>query len=109
MSLSRNLSVAGISAILALSTAGPSFGDQLKCQCVLATSLCNFARYDEAAGKPRQRWVQDVFDPPGRRLSTSELAANCWRKRDVKGGGEGLCCSKSNAEDDADLYFRGER
>lgn len=77
----------------------------LACQCVVATSLCAFARFDEAAGKPRHEWTQPIF------LGGNEPAADlralaCWRKREVGGGG--LCCSKDDDERDAPRYFSGD-
>jgi hypothetical protein len=84
----------------------PAKSDEYKlgCVCILATSLCNFARFDEAVGKPRLEWSQPIFsdgDPP----LNGTMALACWRKRDV--GGQGLCCSMNNDESDATRYFKG--
>ena len=77
---------------------------KLGCVCILATSLCNFARFDEAAGKPRHEWSQPIFSASGR-PSDETMALACWRKRDV--GGQGFCCSMRNNESDATRYFKG--
>ena len=79
----------------------------LDCQCILATSGCNFALFDEAAGKPRHTWYQD-FTPPGGQSTLHDRALACWRKRDVQGSGDGLCCQLNNNESDADRYFKGD-
>lgn len=78
---------------------------KLQCMCVANSTLCNFKTFDEAAGKPRQEWSQSVFSDAGM-PSEEELALACWRKREV--GGQGICCSKTNDEQDARLYFRGK-
>jgi hypothetical protein len=77
---------------------------QLNCLCIVATSLCNFARFDEAAGKPRHEWSQPISSNSGP-PSSDTMALACWRKRDV--GGNGLCCSMNNDESDATRYFKG--
>lgn len=106
------LVAAGCTTMLAslLTCALPAIprSETLRCECVLATTLCNLARFDEAAGKPRQTWTQDAFTAPGRTLARSDLSAACWRKRDAKGAGDGLCRSRSGNEADADTDFSGE-
>lgn len=77
---------------------------KLGCVCILATSLCNFARFDEAAGKPRHEWSQPIYSDGGPPLEET-MALACWRKRDV--GGQGLCCSMNNDDSDAMRYFKG--
>lgn len=90
---------------LAYATASRAAEFKLNCVCIAATSLCNFARFDEAAGKPRLEWSQPIFgddSPP----AANERALACWRKRDV--GGQGLCCSLNSDESDATRYFKGD-
>jgi hypothetical protein len=80
---------------------------KLGCQCILATSLCNFARFDDAAGKPRQEWSQNFSLPPVTTPSPQDMALACWRKRNAPAGGQGLCCEMHNGEGDAERYFKG--
>lgn len=79
----------------------------LDCQCVAVQGLCSFKLFDDAAGQPRITWTQEFF-PPGGQSTAHDRALACWRKRDVDGLGNGLCCSLNNDESDADRYFRGD-
>lgn len=80
---------------------------RLSCLCIAATTGCNFAVFDSAAGKPRKEWSQDFSPVPGKAPSTTDLALACWRKRDANPGGEGLCCDMQKDQRDAGRYYRG--
>ena len=79
----------------------------LHCQCVLATTSCNFKVFDEAAGKPRHEWYRDFTTNESKTYDNEFLAKACWRKRDVDGQGDGLCCARNKDESDASRYFKG--
>src|SRR5262249_27004272 len=94
-----------ISAVL---TSHAVAADTLNCQCIMSTGGCNFALFDEAAGKPRKSWSQEFNSPPSSSVTPSFLALACWRKRGENPGGEGLCCDMDHDERDAVRYFKGE-
>lgn len=77
---------------------------KLNCMCVVSLPFCSLKVFDEIAEMPRQEWSQSIFSEDGE-PSEEELALACWRKRDM--GGLGACCSKTNDQQDARIYFKG--
>ena len=61
----------------------------ISCLCIAATSLCQSKLFDSLAGKERFDWAQEGFTKKGQRYNLNEA---CYRKRNVDGRGEGLCC-----------------
>jgi hypothetical protein len=74
----------------------------ITCTCVLGTSGCAVKRFDELAGQPRKTWTQDAHVIQGKEYDASLL---CFRKRDVTGLGDGVCCEINKDERDLRFYF----
>jgi hypothetical protein len=75
---------------------------RIACVCIVSTSGCALKRFDEIAGKPRKTWIQEAHVIQGHEYDASLL---CYRKRDVQGHGEGLCCEVNRDERDLRFFF----
>lgn len=79
----------------------------VKCECLAAFSLCELEVFASAAGKPKHSWTQTNYLKKGVK---ADLNAACYRKRDVAGQGDGLCCSfTGNQAKTISNLFRGTR
>lgn len=63
---------------------------RIHCYCIAGTSGCSREFFWRVAGLPTNDWWQDVNLVSGK---AADLTAACFRKREVKGLGNGLCCS----------------
>lgn len=61
----------------------------MHCYCILATSGCKSNFFWKAAGSPVHNWWQDVHLIKDKE---TDLVSACFRKRDVEGLGNELCC-----------------
>ncbi len=67
----------------------------LACKCVSVESGCTKIS-DLSSGAVRIKWQQKIHLQAGKEVDLSEA---CWRKRDVDGMGNGLCCSVAPVDD----------
>jgi hypothetical protein len=81
----------------------------IECMCISpdgGVDVCSRLKtWDDAAGQPRHTWPQTV-SRLGQANKEIDLSSACYRKRDVDGMGEGLCCSTTESE--ASKYFVGK-
>jgi len=61
----------------------------VQCECVAATTGCQSKVFDSLSGKQRVAWTQEAQAKKGVVYNLNQL---CYRKRDVKGAGDELCC-----------------
>jgi hypothetical protein len=77
------------------------------CECLTAFSGCESKLLASAAGYPLYSWYQTNYLKKGVQI---DLNAACYRKRDVEGMGDGLCCTFPNNEAKTiSNLFRGTR
>ncbi|SCY54353.1 hypothetical protein SAMN05216308_11648 [Nitrosospira sp. Nsp13] len=78
----------------------------IKCECLISDTACEFEVFANMHGKPLQTWYQEGTLTAG---VSADLNAACYRKRDVSGMGEGLCCTTSDVTKTISNLFRGTR
>jgi hypothetical protein len=64
----------------------------VKCACVEGKTGCSKKFLWKASGEGLQTWYQDAELMASR---AEDISAACYRKRDVDGLGDGLCCTVS--------------
>jgi hypothetical protein len=73
----------------------------ITCACIAATSGCASRFFHAASGSQRREWVSTANARRGRKL---DLTMYCYRKRDVAGEGDGLCCLGSNESESLKMF-----
>lgn len=73
----------------------------ITCTCIAATSGCISRFFDAASGSQRREWVSTANARKGAKL---DLTMYCYRKRDVAGEGDGLCCQGSNEPESLKMF-----
>lgn len=73
----------------------------VNCACIVATSGCRSRILDAVSGSQRHEWVSSAYARKGASL---DLTLYCYRKRDVAGGGEGLCCQGGNEAESLKMF-----
>lgn len=73
----------------------------VSCACIVATSGCTSRFLDAVSGSQRHEWVSTAYARKGGRL---DLTLYCYRKRDVVGEGQGLCCQASNEAESLGMF-----
>jgi len=102
-------STLGLSNISFADTAFVSDKDadlRVECTCIVDDALCQLKTADSILGNQRKTWTQLIHVRPN---VPADLNAACYRKRDVTGFGDGLCCTMPNDEASTiKKLFRGE-
>jgi hypothetical protein len=83
-------------SVVSRKTFAKSGDAEITCLCILGSSGCSSDFFDKASGSQRVDWRQTVSVVAGKEV---DLAAACYRKRDVNPGGKGLCCTPSMRKD----------
>jgi hypothetical protein len=61
----------------------------IACTCVAGGTACQSKLFDSLSGSERFQWNQTGYTKKGAVYNLDEA---CYRKRDVKGAGDSLCC-----------------
>ena len=77
----------------------------IQCMCIARSAGCDRRFFDAASGGNRVSWSQPAHLLGGHSYNLDEL---CYRKRDVDGGGAGLCCETSDEKSAIEHLFRGK-
>ncbi|HQU81110.1 MAG TPA: hypothetical protein PLU47_16780 [Azonexus sp.] len=76
------------------------------CRCAVANPGCQSKVFDAIAGQERFEWTSPASTKKGTKYNLDHF---CYRKRDVSGAGDGLCCEiPGNEKKSVQNLFRGE-
>lgn len=73
----------------------------VSCACIASTSGCTSAVLRAVSGSHRHEWVSTANARKGAKL---DLTLYCYRKRDVVGEGQGLCCKAWNEAESLGMF-----
>lgn len=76
----------------------------IDCVCLVGRSGCQSNILASQGGKDVKTWVTPAHLLAGH---TYDLNQTCYRKRDVDGQGDGMCCVADNESDSIKNLFRG--
>lgn len=78
----------------------------VQCRCVVANPGCQSKLFDAITGQERFEWTSPASTKKGKEYNLDQF---CYRKRDVSGQGDGLCCEvPGNEEKSIQNLFRGD-